>query len=66
MMDSIRRGDDAARFYFQYKCLNKIVFGAKGSFLYLPQVSVNIILSLGLYAYHNTLIQTTVSCARHR
>lgn len=38
LLDSVRRGDDAARFYFQFRCLNQIIFGAKGSFLYLPQV----------------------------
>ncbi|MFT5317965.1 MAG: hypothetical protein ACI8RA_001226 [Chlamydiales bacterium] len=38
LLDSVRRGDDAARFYFQFHGLNQILFGAKGSFLYLPQV----------------------------
>ncbi|MFT5318876.1 MAG: hypothetical protein ACI8RA_002145 [Chlamydiales bacterium] len=38
MLDSVRRGDDSGRFFWQFHGMNQVLFGAKGSFLYLPQV----------------------------
>ncbi len=36
--DSIRTGDDLGRFRFQYKVLNKPIFGIHGSFILIPAI----------------------------